>query len=297
MKLDSYKYAYPRTLLADVLALLIEQRGIDFATLAHLSGVNRGTIHGIACAKRSCDLETRRAILAPLVTCDGHAQRLALLFDREAETLLTVPEVVTSIEPTLAARRQRALAEGLDIGALGGRYGLNEIYSDALAMERAGRGNVACRWASYLVAAAQKHGTPQTELRAGIFSARLHLACSRFAECRAAIMSILRRCGPPLPDAVNILNIDAIPSQVHAQVILGWLEYELGRYDEAFRNLNAAIVAIAGAGPEAHGDYGFPLSLALLNALKDRGDSQCVAGERFGRFAYRVSRPHRRKHH
>lgn len=275
MKSDSYKHAYPRTLLADVLTLLMQQRRIDFAGLENLSGVNRGTIHNIAAAKRSCEAGIRRALLTHLISGDGRAQGLSALFDGDAQQLLAVPELLAALEPSLAARRQQALQDGLDIGALGGRYSLNEIYSDALAMEQAGKWCIACRWAAHMVAAAHRSGNALMEIGSRLFLARLLMASSRFAESRNALAAVFHHSmlvqADWMPgDIATLLRIDA-------NVILGWLKYEIGEYACAVQALDAAITLIGrlrthGVGANA---TCFQVSLDSLCELGERAATDC----------------------
>lgn len=247
VKADSYKHAYPRTLLADVLALLMERRRIDFAELERFSGVNRGTIHKIVAARRSCEPDMRKSLLLNLVIGDGHAQRLSDLFDGQSEQILSIPELVTTLEPPLAATRQQAVLTGLDIGALCGRYSLSEIYSDALALEQAGKWSAACRWASYMVAVARRRGNTQKELSSGLFHARLLMASSRFTESRNTLERIIQH--PMLTTADCMTEETAALIRIQAGVYLGWLNYEIGDYTSAIRCLDTAIALIATLGP------------------------------------------------
>ena len=268
MKPDSYKHACPRTLLADVLALLMRQRGIDFAALERLSGVNRGTIHKIAAAGRSCEPDMRQILLAHLVSGDGHAQLLSDMFDGDSEGLLTIPEFISTLELSLAPTRRRAVQDGLDIGALCGNYGLIEMYSDALAMEQAGKWPIACRWASYMVTVARRRGELSTELYSRLFHARLLMASSRFAESCHALEHVYNYALPVPADCMAGDHSAWI--RIHAGVYLGWLNYEIGDYTSALRYLDSAIAWICALSPVGCGKGPNPsdISLDLLCAVK-----------------------------
>ena len=197
------------------------------------------------------------------------------MFDGDTQQLLAVPELLAALEPSLAARRQQALQEGLDIGALGGSYSLRDIYSDALAMEQAGKWRIACRWASHIVAAAHRSGDAFMEIGARLFHARLLMAGSRFTESRNALAAVFHHSMPAQADCMS--GDSAALLRIDANVHLGWLKYEIGEYACAVQALDVAITLIGRL--RADGVSGsatsFRISVDSLCELRERGATDC----------------------
>ncbi len=274
MKTGSYKHTYPRTLLADVLSVLMNNRGVNVAVLEKRSGVNRGTIHSLLTAQRSIDSELRRMILKALLNCDNLAMRLSACFDGDAAELLAVADLLLEMEPRLTPQRQVAMQQGLDLGALAGKYSLEEIYRDALAMEQGGKWTVACRWASLLAAAACHRGDVESQLRGHLLRAHTLLASSQFTEARSAIAQVRGHPSLQTPHDDTGPNCHFTLLRIHADIYLGWLDYEIGQYARAIECLNGVLGMLEGlcaATSEGNGDGDLSLNvLKLLRQLEGR---------------------------
>ena len=300
MRKGTAKNGYPRTLLADVLCLLMGCLGLNAYQLAGLADENRGTVSHVLRTTQPCKEALLRGLCVALLP-GRDAQPLINAFMGDCAAVLSIPQLLVQLEPQFAAHRQAALKLGLDIGALcckSGQPGLNffpinlgldigalcggyspeAIDADAATMEQLGRWPIACRWAGYAVAVARQTGDTCTELKAGLRQARLLLASSRFAECETALKSFfdhpVHQAGEALPRTARTTDPHTL-LRASGEIYRSWLHYELGQYPRACAGLAGAtesLVALTGQPPCAGTDGKAALALPVLSAVAGRSD-------------------------
>lgn len=249
MKPSSYKHTYPRTLLADVLMCLMHRRRFALGELAKASGINRGTIHGVLNAQRSCDPVMRQRLLGALDP--GNAAQINNALNGDSETILSIPDKIRSVVAgdirnpinTLCKHwnSDDGSGDGSDTPMAG--YSLGEIYRDAMAMEQSGKWLVACRCASHVVSAARRKGDLSAELNARLFHSRMLMASSQFGASQRALKSLFDH---PAINTASLTDPTGATTTVYANALVyqGWLAYEMGCYENAICALDTAIARL-----------------------------------------------------
>jgi hypothetical protein len=274
MRKGTSKSPYPRTLLADVLCLLMGGLGLNPNQLAGMIDESRATVCHVLHATRPCKNDLLGRLCVALLP-GRNAQLLINAFLGDCAGVLRIPEMVVQLEPTLAPRRATAMQTGLDIGALCCSYDSKAIGDDMTNMEQLGRWLIACRWAGYAVAVAQQAGDTCGEMKARLRHARLLLASSRFAECQEALNGLLTHLAKPRDPMAAVCPVESKREGVllcaQGDIYAGWLDYERGRYRQAVVRLdNAAGILLALAGPQAEFGGKTAIGVAALAALADQ---------------------------
>ncbi len=227
MERHYYKRQYPRTLLADALALLMKDKNVSICGLSCAAGVHRGTIREALGAARSLSAAVRQKLFQSLLADERSAGELSALFAGDSVELLKIPAVICGL-----LAHHRASDEVDKIGRLCGYYGRQAIERDIRAMQLANQYPIAIRWCEHLINKAGEDGDLYARARGYLHSGRTKLASST-PGARDDFLAACKLAGEQ-EDGDDQWKLLAAASKCYR----GWLSYEEGRHGQAIRECN-----------------------------------------------------------
>jgi tetratricopeptide (TPR) repeat protein len=237
MKRDSYKHHYPRTLLADALALLMQSKDMSICELSGAAGINRGTISETLDTTRSLSSNVRQKLFQALLADEKAAGELSTLFAGDSAELLKIPALISGMISGMMHNNPDA-DKTERIGRLCGGYGRAAIERDILAMRTAWRYPIAIRWCKHLESSAREGGDFRAQARGHLYGGMTKLAGAT-PGARDDLNSARKLAGERKDGDGQWKLLDAA-----AQCHLGWLSFEEGRHGRAIMECDNAIASL-----------------------------------------------------